>query len=89
MDVNFVHEKYFTDRQFIDSIFGPFDPREEFVNIDDTWSWEDIWVYVGLFSSKNQARKNGHGGKIEDGFHDTIIKKKRNIKVTVLNKFDE
>jgi len=90
-DVNFIHNKFLNaqDESFILSVFGPVEEHEEVVFFDDTWKLEDIWVFMGLFTSKNQARKNGHGGQIDDGFTFTITKKKRNMRVTILNKFEE
>ena len=88
-DFNFIHKRLWNDKAFIDKTLGPFTGKETFVEIDDTWTWETIWVHVGLFPSKGQARKNGHGGKIAKGFSDTVTKKKRGIMVTVMNDFDE
>lgn len=85
MDVNFIHTSFEDDMVFAESVLGPFEKHEENVFFDDTWKLEDVWVHVGLFKSKNQARKNNHGGPIPAGFSDTVIKKKRNIRVTILN----
>lgn len=85
MDVNFIHESYKTDMKYVELLLSPFEDGEENVFFDDSWKLQDIWVRVGMFSSKNLARKNGHGGEIPSGFSDTVVKKKRNIRVTILN----
>lgn len=50
---------------------------------DDNFKYEDLWVKVGLFKSKSEARKNNHGGVIKPGW-DSIIKKKQGISVFIL-----
>jgi hypothetical protein len=67
----------------IASLFGPFSGDEIFLPIESFRDMADIWNHVGMFPSRSQAIKNNHGGQIPLGFTD-IIKKKKNIRVTIL-----
>ena len=51
-------------------------------NLDEFNDMESIWVKVGMFKSKGQARKNGHGGAIPKGFFDKV-KRKQGIRLTI------
>lgn len=51
-----------------DLFFGPLSGEEEWTYLDPSSSKEDVAVRFGLFSSKGQARKNGWGGPIPDGY---------------------
>ena len=87
-DVNFIHETFrenMDDLKYMELLLGPFEDHEENVFFNDSWKMEDIWIHVGLFSSKGQARKNKHGGPIPKGYVDTIFRRKRKIAVTILN----
>lgn len=67
-----------------DALFGPISGHETVVLMEPHWVWEDIWVRVGLFKSKTEARKNMSNRYIGEirGFHH-VIKKKQAIDVAV------
>ena len=72
------------EHEWNDILFGPFHGREVWVKMEPNWTWEDIWVHVGLFKSKTQARKNTSNefiGEIQ-GFHH-VIKKKQALNIAV------
>ena len=54
-----------------DIFFGGGELEEKFVRLGDKATWADIAVEMGIFVSKTQARKNGYGGEIVDGWTDT------------------
>lgn len=82
-EFNFIHKDLpESDRELF---FGPLG-GEEFIEFDDDWQMDDVWVRARFFASKSQARKNNHGGPIPAGFND-YIKKRRGIRVTILNRY--
>lgn len=75
-----------------DLFFGPLDGTEEFIIITDETMIEDILVQIGIFPSKNQARKNLEAthrpvGKIPVGFHEMSFGKNHKRKtITILGR---
>lgn len=52
--------------------FGPIDPEDKFIEIQDHWNMAHVLHAVGIFPSVSQARKNGWNKEIPNGF--TILK---------------
>ena len=65
-------------------MLGPFEPHETLVDLRTVRDMEDLWVMSGVFKSKSQARKNGHGGPLPSGFTD-ISKKKQMVRISIWN----
>lgn len=61
--------------------FGPLDPtnpNDRVVYLEDvSVTYADLMVMAGVFPSLGQARKNGHGGPIPNGFSDIRVGKLR------------
>ena len=72
---NFVHID--TTDEDIEALFGPFDAQEKemIFPFSGNFNMEDIAVALGKFPSKTQARKNGWGGEIPQGFKEHKIGK--------------
>lgn len=64
-----------------------FSMSKDATRFDDSFKMEDVAVAVGIFPSKGQARKNGFGGELKEGFTD-MVKTKKRINITILNKGD-
>lgn len=47
-------------------------------------TWADVLVRLGLFPSKGQARKNGWGGEVEEGWTDVERFGKKRCRISVL-----
>jgi len=70
------------DHELHDALSGRFAGNETVVVMEPHWVWEDIWVKVGLFKSRTEARKNitnQYIGEIR-GFH-RVIKRKQHIDI--------
>lgn len=65
------------------NLFGLEDPVEF-----DFSTWADVAVYLKIFPSKGQAKKNGWSGTLEEGFQQRFIKK-NGLMITILNYFEE
>jgi len=85
-EFNFVHESLKRDESWIDSIFGPLDPKEKeaIIFFDDSKIMAHIIQQAGIFKSISEARKNGWNKPIPPGFTDLTLTK-RKIRVTILN----
>lgn len=88
-EYNFIHRRLpETDKELF---FGPLTDQDEFIEFDDGYTWLDILVEIGMFSSKSEARKNIKNLpvdiEIEPGFKDVYLGKKK-TRVTVLNWFE-
>ena len=84
--INFIHTDLpHSDRNLF---FGPLDGSEVFVEIDDSWRLEHIFVHLGIFKSLTQARKNASDGEISKGFsHIVRGKNQKKINIFILNKW--
>lgn len=60
----------------VETLFSPKQDEEIFWFIEDQ-TWAHIAKFIGIFKSTSQARKNGWGGKIEEGWTERIVKKKQ------------
>ena len=67
-----------------DLFFGPIDPDDTFIIIDDHWTMAHIMHKAGIFPSISQARKNGWDKAIPDGFTIKTIGKKGNRKTVFI-----
>lgn len=63
----------------------PFSPDETWVAFD-TAAMADLAVVFGFFPSTSQARKNGWGGEIPDGYSERVFGKSR-IRIVVMNTY--
>lgn len=72
------------EHELFDALFGPITGNEIVVVMSPEWRWEDIWVHVGMFKSKTEARKNMTNQFIGEirGFHH-VIKKKKHLDIAV------
>ena len=64
--------------------FGPLEEDDIFVTFPVDAKFQDIAVAFGIFKSKGQARKNGWGGDIPDGFWNKEKIGKLNHRITIL-----
>jgi len=63
-----------------DLFFGPIEPDDTFIIIQDNWDMAHVMHKACIFPSISQARKNGWDKPIPEGFNIFIIgKKKRQI----------
>lgn len=68
-----------------DLFFGPIDPEDEFIEIQDHWIMAHILHATGNFPSVSQARKNGWNKPIPNGFTMlTVGKKARRKEISIL-----
>ena len=67
-----------------DLFFGPLEDDDVFIVFPDDTKWQDIAVAFGIFGSKSQAKKNGWGGDIPDGFWNKEKIGKLNHRITIL-----
>jgi len=66
--------------------FGPIEPDDEFIEIQDNWLMAHILHASGNFPSVSQARKNGWNEPIPDGFTIlTVGKKAKRKEIFILN----
>lgn len=56
--------------------FGPIDPDDTFIIIEERWIMAHILHKVGIFPSISQARKNGWNKPIPEGFTILTVGKK-------------
>ena len=84
--INFIHKDLpLSDRELF---FGPLDSEDKFVEFDNEWQLEHIFVNIGLFKSLTQARKNASSGLIPAGFSSiTRGKNQKKIEIFILNKW--
>jgi hypothetical protein len=68
----------------LDLFFGPLENDDIFVVFPADTKFPDVAVAFGIFSSKSQARKNGWGGDIPNGFWDKERIGKLNHRITIL-----
>ena len=89
-EINFVHQDLKGD-PIVEQILGPLTdhPNDDIVWLTPDMTLEDIWVHVGKFKSKSQARKNNHGGLIPPGYTEFRPKKGKQKSVFILNIFEE
>lgn len=73
----------------LDLFFGPLETDDIFVVFPTETKFPDIAVVFGIFSSKSQARKNGWGGDIPNGFWDKERIGKLNHRITILKIVEE
>lgn len=67
-----------------DLFFGPLEENlAPFLELPPETTLADLVVTLGLMPSKGQARKNGWGGPIPDGFSEHRFGKKR-VAITIL-----
>jgi len=82
--MNFIKNN--TTQKDIELFFGPIDPNDEFIVIEDHWIMAHILHASGNFLSVSQARKNGWNKPIPDGFTMlTVGKKQRKKDIFILN----
>lgn len=72
--MNFIN-KNTTDKDR-DLFFGPIDPEDTFIEIQDHWIMAHILHAAGIFPSVSQARKNGWNKDIPNGFTILTVGKK-------------
>lgn len=76
--MNFI--KLNTEKADRELFFGPIEPDDTFIIIEDHWTMAHIMHKADIFSSVSQARKNGWNKPIPEGFNHFIVGKlKRNI----------
>ena len=64
--------------------FGPVEPSDFFIEIQDHWTMAHIMKEAGFFPSISQARKNGWDKPIPKGFNELIVGKKKK-KIWIFN----
>jgi len=74
----------FIDKNTTDSdkelFFGPIEPDDTFITIEDHWIMAHVMHKAGIFPSVSQARKNGWNKPIPKGFNHLMVGKlRRNI----------
>lgn len=62
----------------LDLFFGPFEKDEVVFHLSKS-EWGSLLATLGIFSSATQARKNGWGKDIPDGFSEARFKKQRTV----------
>jgi hypothetical protein len=76
--VNFISKG--VDQEDKDLFFGPVDPDEYFIIIEDHWTMAHILHGAGIFPSVSQAKKQGGNAEIPRGFSMVTRGKKQNKK---------
>ena len=72
--MNFI--KLNTSKEDRDLFFGPIEPDDTFIIIEEHWTMAHIIHASGLFPSISQARKNGWNKPIPEGFTILTVGKK-------------
>jgi hypothetical protein len=60
----------------LDMFFGPIEPNDTFIIIEDHWIMAHIIHKAGIFPSISQAKKNGWNKPIPNGFTMLTVGKK-------------
>jgi len=72
--MNFITEN--TTESDKELFFGPIEPEDTFIIIENHWNMAHILYEAGIFPSISQARKNGWNKPIPNGFNILTIGKK-------------
>jgi hypothetical protein len=85
--MNFISKISNKDKELF---FGPIEPDDTFILIEDHWTMANIMHQAGIFKSVSQARKNGWNKPIPEGFNIfTVGKKRKEIFILCLTKDKE
>jgi len=82
--MNFI--KLNTSKSDRDLFFGPIEPDDTFIIIEDHWIMAHLMNQAGIFPSVSQARKNGWNKPIPEGFNIFTVGKKRKQIFTFIEK---
>ena len=74
--MNFISHIYKDDEEIKEIFFGPLEPDDTFIIIEDHWNMAHILHKAGIFPSVSQARKNGWDKDITKGFSFLTVGKK-------------
>jgi hypothetical protein len=83
-EFNFIQNILESDKELFFGPLVPGDPNDEFIEIQPHWNMANIVAATGIFSSTNQARKNGFDKDIPNGYTDMYIGKLKK-RITILN----
>jgi hypothetical protein len=82
--MNFISKISNKDKELF---FGPIEPDDTFILIEDHWTMANIMHQAGIFKSVSQARKNGWNKPIPKGLTIfTVGKKRKEIVILCLTK---
>jgi hypothetical protein len=76
-EFNFVSNT--TKVEDIDLFLGPLEPDKDgpIITFDEHWSMANVMHAAGIFKSVGEARRNGWGKPIPDGFQHLIVTKRK------------